>query len=104
MVLIALGMPVAIAFLAGCIVGASLFMVGERGGTQLPSNGLGSLTSFALMPIPLFLVMGEVFFHTGLGTRMFATVDRLLGRLSSVTVLGARGARPCRARRWAPPR
>ncbi|MBK5927724.1 TRAP transporter large permease [Rhodobaculum claviforme] len=94
-VLMALGMPVAIAFLAACILGAFLFMGGERGVTQMLNNGLGSLTSYALVPIPLFLLMGEVFFHTGLGNRMFATIDRLLGRLpgrlSYVTVLGGTG-------------
>jgi tripartite ATP-independent transporter DctM subunit len=95
LVLMAVGMPVAIAFLAACIVGAWVFMGGPRGVTQLLNNGLGSLTSYALVPIPLFLLMGEIFFHTGLGARMFTTIDRLLGRLpgrlSYVTVLGGTG-------------
>jgi tripartite ATP-independent transporter DctM subunit len=95
LVLMAVGMPVAIAFLAACIVGAWVFMGGPRGVTQLLNNGLGSLTSYALVPIPLFLLMGEIFFHTGLGARMFTTIDRLLGRLpgrlSFVTVLGGTG-------------
>lgn len=93
--LMALGMPVAIAFLGACILGAWLFMGGDRGVTQILNNGLGGLTNYALVPIPLFLLMGEVFFHTGLGARMFATIDRLLGRLpgrlSYVTVLGGTG-------------
>ncbi|MEM1383548.1 MAG: TRAP transporter large permease [Pseudomonadota bacterium] len=93
--LMALGMPVAIAFLAANIVGAWVFMGGERGVTQLLNNGFGSLTSFALVPIPLFLLMGEIFFHTGLGARMFNAIDALLGRLpgrlSYVTVLGGTG-------------
>jgi len=95
LVLMALGMPVAIAFLAACILGAWVFMGGQRGVTQLLNNGLGSLTSYALVPIPLFLLMGEIFFRTGLGARMFGTIDRLLGRLpgrlSYVTVLGGTG-------------
>ncbi len=95
MVLMAIGMPVALAFLAANIIGAWVFMGGERGVTQLLSNGLGSLTSFALVPIPLFLLMGEIFFHTGLGGRMFNAIDKLLGklpgRLSYVTVLGGTG-------------
>ncbi len=95
MALMALGMPVAIAFLAANIVGAWVFMGGERGVSQLLNNGLGSLTTFALVPIPLFLLMGEIFFHTGLGGRMFNAIDRLLGklpgRLSYVTVLGGTG-------------
>jgi tripartite ATP-independent transporter DctM subunit len=90
--LMAIGMPVALAFLAANILGAWVFMGGERGISALLNNGLGSLTSFALVPIPLFLLMGEIFFHTGLGGRMFNAIDKLLGRLpgrlSYVTVLG----------------
>lgn len=93
--LMAVGMPVALAFLAANIVGAWIFMGGERGISALLNNGLGSLTSFALVPIPLFLLMGEIFFHTGLGALMFNAIDRLLGRLpgrlSYVTVLGGTG-------------
>ncbi|MEJ6641523.1 MAG: TRAP transporter large permease subunit [Octadecabacter sp.] len=91
-ILMAIGMPIALAFLAANILGAWLFMGGERGVIQLLNNGLGSLTKYALVPIPLFLLMGEVFFHTGLGGRMFNAIDKLLGRLpgrlSYVTVLG----------------
>lgn len=90
--LMAIGMPVALAFLAANIIGAWIFMGGDRGVVQLLNNGLGSLTKFALVPIPLFLLMGEIFFHTGLGGRMFNAIDKLLGRLpgrlSYVTVLG----------------
>ncbi|MCY6382148.1 TRAP transporter large permease [Hoeflea prorocentri] len=93
--LMALGMPVALAFLAANIIGAWVFMGGDRGVGQLLNNGLGALTKYALVPIPLFLLMGEIFFHTGLGGRMFNAIDRLLGRLpgrlSYVTVLGGTG-------------
>jgi tripartite ATP-independent transporter DctM subunit len=95
MFLMALGMPVALAFLAANILGAWVFMGGERGVVGLLNNGWGALTTFALVPIPLFLLMGEVFFQTGLGQRMFSAIDRLLGRLpgrlSYVTVLGGTG-------------
>lgn len=92
LLLMAIGMPVALAFLAANIVGAWFFMGGAKGITLLLNNGFGGLTNYALVPIPLFLLMGEVFFHTGLGARMFNAIDRLLGklpgRLSYVTVLG----------------
>ncbi|OSQ50673.1 TRAP transporter large permease [Marivita geojedonensis] len=95
MFLMALGMPVALAFLAANILGAWVFMGGERGIGALLNNGWGSLTIFALVPIPLFLLMGEIFFQTGLGSRMFSAIDKLLGRLpgrlSYVTVLGGTG-------------
>tara|TARA_R100000750_G_scaffold62130_1_gene54893 strand:+ start:2332 stop:3639 length:1308 start_codon:yes stop_codon:yes gene_type:complete len=92
LVLMALGMPVALAFLAANIVGAWFFMGGAKGVTLLLNNGFGGLTNYALVPIPLFLLMGEIFFYTGLGKRMFNAIDCLLGklpgRLSYVTVLG----------------
>lgn len=92
LVLMAIGMPVALAFLAANVIGAWLFMGGARAVTLMLNNGFGSLTNFALVPIPLFLLMGEIFFHTGLGARMFNAIDKLLGRLSGrlsyVTVLG----------------
>jgi TRAP-type C4-dicarboxylate transport system permease large subunit len=70
-------------------------MGGNSGVIQILSNGFGSLSSFSLVPIPLFLLMGELFFRTGLGMRMFNAIDMLLGkvpgRLSYVTVIGGTG-------------
>ena len=87
-----MGIPVAIAFCAGNIVGAVLFMGGTNGIIQTINNGFGSMTSFALVPIPMFLLMGELFYHTGLATRCFNAADKLLGnipgRLSYVTLIG----------------
>ena len=86
------GMPVAIAFFATNIVAAMLFMGGTSGIGQVINNGFGAMTSFALVPIPMFLLMGELFFYTGLATRFFNATDKLLGnvpgRLSYVTLLG----------------
>ncbi len=45
LVLMAIGMPVAMAFLAANIIGAWMFMGGERGISGLLNNGLGSLTN-----------------------------------------------------------
>lgn len=93
--LMAAGMPVALAFLGANIVGAWIFMGGERGVMLMLNNGFGAITTFSLVPIPLFLLMGELFFRTGLGVRMFNAIDALMGqipgRLSYVTVLGGTG-------------
>lgn len=94
-VFMVIGMPIALAFLAANLIGAWYFMGGPNGVTQLLNNGFGSLSSFSLVPIPLFLLMGELFFRTGLGMRMFNAIDMLLGRvpgrLSYVTVIGGTG-------------
>ncbi len=76
-----LGMPVAFAFLAADIIGAVVFIGGGLGIVQLVNNAFSSITIFALAPVPLFLIMGELFFHTGLARRMFDAIDSLLGRL-----------------------
>src|SRR5687768_12876470 len=93
--LMLLGMPVAIAFLAANIAGAMLFMGGTIGVAQMLNNGFGAMTSFALVPIPMFLLMGELFYYTGLAEKMFNAVDRLMGnvpgRLAYVTVAGGTG-------------
>src|SRR5438874_5510643 len=90
--LMMLGVPVAIAFFATNIVAAALFMGGAVGIIQVINNGFGAMTSFALVPIPMFLLMGELFFHTGLAGRCFNAADKLLGnvpaRLSFVTLIG----------------
>jgi len=98
--LMAIGVPVGLAFLGVNVIAAAHFMGGSgnvfeqlsRGVGVLTKNGFDSLTTFALVPIPMFLLMGELFFHTGLANRMFNAVDKLMGkvpaRLSYVTVFG----------------
>jgi tripartite ATP-independent transporter DctM subunit len=93
--LMLVGMPVAMAFLGANIVAAYLFMGGTIGIAQILNNGFGSMTNFALVPIPMFLLMGELFYYTGLAARMFNAIDGLMGnvpgRLAYVTVIGGTG-------------
>lgn len=90
--LLALGIPVAFTFLGVNLVGAWVFLGGEIGLAQLVRNSVSSVTSFSLTPIPLFVLMGEILFHTGLAYRAIQAIegliDRLPGRLSIVAVLG----------------
>jgi len=90
--LMMLGVPVAIAFFATNIVAAVLFMGGWSAIVQIINNGFGAMTSFALVPIPMFLLMGELFYHTGLAVKCFNAADKLLGnvrgRLAYVTLIG----------------
>lgn len=92
MLLMALGLPVAFAFLGVNIVGSIVFMGGESGLMQMVRNSTASLTNFSLVPIPLFLLMGEILFHTGLAHSAIHATNRLIsrvpGRLSIVAVAG----------------
>lgn len=88
----ALGMPVVFAFFATNLIGAFVFMGGEAGVLQLVRNAVDSVQSFALLPIPLFILMGEIMFYTGVAARAIDAVDRLIarvpGRLSLVAIVG----------------
>jgi tripartite ATP-independent transporter DctM subunit len=77
----ALGIPVAIAFMATNIIATLVFVGGERGLTQVVDNSTALITTFQLVPIPLFILMGALFFHSGLAVRVFDALDKLFGRL-----------------------
>ena len=95
-----IGIPVGIAFILVNTVAAFL-LFGRFSGfdanmfagiSQLTDNAFANMAIFAIVPIPMFLLMGELFFHTGLAGRMFNAVENLMGRaparLSYVTVAG----------------
>jgi tripartite ATP-independent transporter DctM subunit len=90
-VLMFLGLPVAFSFLAINLIGAWMYLGGEAGLVQLARNSVQSVTSFALTPIPLFILMGEVLFHTGLAVKVIDGIERLIrevpGRLAVVAVV-----------------
>ena len=88
----AIGFPVAFAFLGANVIGVMLFMGGPVGIDQLVANGASSILSFLLVAVPMFILMGELFFHSGLAARVFDSLDklfgRLAGRLSYITIVG----------------
>ncbi len=90
-VLLFMGMPVAFSFIAINLLGAFLFLGGEAGLHQLIRNSGAAVMNFSLTPIPLFILMGEVLFHTGLAIKVIDGVERLIrqvpGRLAVVAVV-----------------
>lgn len=90
--LLMLGVPVAFAFFAVNIVGAVLFLGGINALISLPSECLEAIAKFNLTPIPLFILMGEILFHTGVAFRAIDAIDRIItripGRLAVVSLLG----------------
>lgn len=88
----ALGLPVAFAFLLANIAGALIFLGGSAGLVSLMRGSMASIANFNLAPIPLFLLMGEILLQTGIAFRAVDAIDRLIsrvpGRLSVVAVTG----------------
>jgi tripartite ATP-independent transporter DctM subunit len=87
-----LGVPVAIAFLLIDVIGTYFFWGGERGLRQLTLSIYNSVTNFNLLPIPLFILMGDFMFRSGMAPKMMDVLDkwigRLPGRLSLLAVFG----------------
>ena len=85
-----LGLPVAFAFLLTNIIGLYAFFGGSLGVAQMVSNFSESVGTYALTPLPLFLIMGSLFFRSGLGDGVMRALDLCIGglkaRLSYVTL------------------
>lgn len=90
LLLMGLGLPVAFAFVATNILGLFMFFGGARGVTQMVANFSDAVATYSLAPLPMFLVMGSLFFRSGLGDRVIQALDlaigNLRGRLSYVTL------------------
>ncbi len=85
------GLPVAFVFLLVNIVGSFFLFGGQAGLEQMVSNAQASVAQFTLVPIPLFILMGEVLFHTGTAFKAVEAIDRAIrrvpGRLAIVTLV-----------------
>ena len=75
------GMPIALCFMFINIVGG-LLVLGYPAGLEFSIQSMwSSLATFTIAPIPLFIIMGELMFHSGLGGDVVKIVDQWLGRL-----------------------
>ena len=90
--LMAMGVPVAFTFIITNIIGVIIFMGTMAGWVQIADNSTQLITRFTLGPVPMFIMMGALFFHTGLAIKVFDGLDvvfgKLPGRLCFLTVAG----------------
>lgn len=84
------GIPVALGFLALNIIGLYIFM-GEVGLSLLATSAFTSIGQFTLIPIPLFILMGELLMRTGLAAKTVDAVDHWVGRIPGRLSLSAVG-------------
>ena len=79
--LMALGVPVAFSFMASNLIGAWIFIGGTASVLQVVDNSTSLITRFQLAPVPFFILMGSIFFYSGLAVKVFDALDKLLGKL-----------------------
>ena len=74
-------------------IGIFFFWGGEAGLNQLILSIYASLANFILVPVPMFFLMGEIMFQSGVATDVINALDkwlgRLPGRLSLLTVVSS---------------
>ncbi len=81
LVLLAVGLPVFLAFTVVDVLGIYFLWGGGAGLSQLIHSIFSSISSFVLLPVPLFVLMGELLFQSGVFVRALDTLDKWMGRL-----------------------
>ena len=90
--LFSIGMPVAFSFLLIDIVGVFIFWRGEIGLSQLILNIHESVANFNYLPVPLFVLMGDFMFRSGMASKMMEALEKWIGRLPGrLSILGVFG-------------
>ncbi|MFH1651489.1 MAG: TRAP transporter large permease subunit [Chloroflexota bacterium] len=92
-VLLGTGIPVAFAFIVINVIFVFFFWGGGTGLERFTHTLWDGLARFTLMPVTMFVLLGEVLFRTGMAFRAIDVVDKWLGRvpgrLGLVTVAAA---------------
>jgi tripartite ATP-independent transporter DctM subunit len=63
------------------MVGAYFFLGGMPGLIGVATGTFTSITTFTLLPVPFFILMGELIFHSGLGLNAVNVLDKWLGKV-----------------------
>jgi tripartite ATP-independent transporter DctM subunit len=80
-VLLAVGVPVGFAFLITNLAGTYFYMGGEAGLLTIALYVYDSLASFTLIPVALFILMGEFLFQSDISKDALDVFDQWLGRI-----------------------
>jgi tripartite ATP-independent transporter DctM subunit len=86
------GMPIAFSFMAINIVGLVIVAGGTKGLSLLTGSIFESVSGFELIAIPMFFLLGEVLFHSGVVAMVMDAVDRWIGHLRARLLLVSLGA------------
>ena len=90
-VLLTLGLPVAFAFTLVNMVGVYFLWGGTSGFNQIILSIESSISTFVLVPIPMFILMGAIMFQSGIARKMVDVLDHWIGfvagRLAVLAIL-----------------
>ena len=78
-VLLLIGLPVAFAFMLVNLVGVYFLWGGVSGFNQIILSIESSISTFVLVPVPMFVLMGAIMFHSGIARKMIEVLDHWIG-------------------------
>jgi tripartite ATP-independent transporter DctM subunit len=81
LLLLVLGVRIAFGFLLISAAGMYCIFNGDLGLYQLIRSLFSSVATFTLLPLPLFILMGEILFRGNLAQPALDTIDKWLGRM-----------------------
>ena len=79
--LMATGLPVVFCFLVTTAIGVMFVQGGGKAFFQWILSLYSSVHTFTLLPVPLFILMGEILWHSKIANRAIDVIDKMLGRL-----------------------
>jgi len=91
LILLAVGFPVFLSFMAVNVV-IIYILWGGAGMSQFVHSIFSSISTFVLLPIPLFIVLGEILVHSGVFVEAIDTLDLWMGRVGGRLCLICIGA------------
>ena len=90
-VLLLIGLPVAFAFTLVNMIGVYFLWGGTAGLNQIILSIESSISTFVLVPVPMFILMGAIMFHSGIARKMIDVIDNwigfIAGRLAVLAIL-----------------
>jgi tripartite ATP-independent transporter DctM subunit len=90
LVLLAIGVPVFLSFMAVNVVCIYILWGGGPGMSQFVHSIFTSISTFVLLPVPLFIIMGEVLVFSGVFVKAIDVLDlwmaRVQGRLCIIAI------------------
>ena len=97
LVLLALGLE--IAWSIGTVAMVGLIWYIDQPISQVAETTWGSLNSFTLTAMPLFIFMGTILGNTGVNERLFAAIDKWFGQLPgglAMSVIAGNATHSCK--------
>ena len=76
-----IGMPIAFAITAVGIAGFCFIVSPHAGLTLFTHDIYETFTAYFFTPMPMFILMGSIVYHSGTGTRLYETAYKLFGQM-----------------------